>query len=88
MEYEFLCGKKINSKILYIKNEKQLYKLKSKNGNKNYYTCYYKSCNSRVEFLVSSNVCIKPKNFKDHEHQNREELKSINKILKSMIKKG
>lgn len=89
LEYEFLCGKKINSKLLYLKTEKQLFKLKSKNSEKCYYVCYFKPCNSRVELLLANSICVKPKKQKNHNHPTQEkkyeELKAIESIKKNCI---
>ena len=67
LEYEIVQGKKLKSAILYIKSEKQLYKIKSKTNNKTYYVCYQTNCPARVE--LSCGVCCKPKNnIKQHNH--------------------
>ena len=60
MEYEIVSGIRNLSKLIYVVNEKQLYKIKSKIANKTYYTCHNENC--KVRILINNGRCEKIKN--------------------------
>lgn len=82
MDYEIISGKRINSKLLYVISEKQLYKFKTLIRNKKYYVCLNEKCKAKVELV--NDVCQKPKKIIEHNHGESEnlanELKCVNKI--------
>lgn len=89
LQYEFVNGKKVNSQLIYLKIDKQLFKLRSKTPNKMYYSCYYNKCSAGVELLLEDNSVIKPKKSYLHNHPDQEtlykELKAIGELKKDCI---
>lgn len=82
--FEFVAGKRHDSKLLYLIDEKQLYKKKSLYKQKTFYTCYKNSCKARVEMLENK-ICVRSgKNSEHCEHPSQEdtyqELKSLENI--------
>lgn len=84
LEFEIISGKRINSKVLYVKEEKQCYIRKSESKGTIYYTCYKKSCKSRV--ILKNGQCSKVVNFTQHNHSDQhafyEELKALSQVKK------
>lgn len=84
MDYVFVTGKRVDSNLLYLKDEKQLFKINSKNRKKKIYMCYVKDCKSRV-FIDNNAICYKVNNYVEHNHHDNQEhaykqLKLINEI--------
>lgn len=86
MECEFLKGKRSDSNLLYVKDEKQIYKKNFASKKKTTYLCYIKNCKSRV-YLNNNNgdlMCHKVSNFIEHNHDNQEmdykQFKLLNEI--------
>lgn len=81
LEYELINGKKHKSILLYLIEEKQLFKVKSKTAQKSYYVCYHKDCFVRVE-LFADGTCRKPKkNSVGHNHGIQEDLRNEIKCI-------
>lgn len=71
MEYEFTLGKRIDSKLLYVLTEKQLYKKAREAKEHIVYRCYESTCKARVK-IMRSGVCTKVDSFKEHDHDIQE----------------
>lgn len=86
--YKMITGKKSNSVLLYVIEEKQLFKVKSKTNKKTYYVCYEKKCSARLELSVNG-FCSRPKKYTDHNHGNQEskynEITCIDDIRKDCL---
>lgn len=81
LAFELINGKKHNSVLLYLVEEKQLFKIKSKTIQKTYYVCYQKKCFARVE-LFADGTCRKPKNNTAvHNHGIQEDLRNEIKCI-------
>lgn len=87
LNYEYVVGRRLNSRLLYVLDEKQLYTKKSMKNENYFYNCYIKTCKARV--FVNNEVCKKVKNFIDHSHETQEnmykELKTLNDIKTSCV---
>lgn len=82
LNYEHVVGKRINSKLLYVTEEKQLYSKKTIKKEKYFYACYVKTCKARV--FLESEVCYKVKDFIDHNHETQEDTYRELKIMNNM----
>lgn len=82
LAFEVMSGKRRNSKVLYVKDEKQFYIRKSEAKGRIYYTCYVKTCKSRV--TLENGLCRKAPDFVEHDHSDQcelhAELKALNQI--------
>lgn len=83
--FEFVSGKRCNSKLIYLTNEKQLYKKKSYYKGKTFYTCYASNCKARAEILEDG-TCVKSQKIAHTNHLQQEEiykeLKAVEDIKK------
>lgn len=83
MNFELICGSRRNSELLYITEQKMLYRKKSEYKGVTKYQCRQKSCKSRVN-LLSDGSCVLSKGYVDHNHGDEEttyrELKALNLI--------
>lgn len=87
MDKEFvkINGKRRNSELIYVFNQKQLY-CKNKNYKNNInYKCYIKNCNARMIIELPGNFLVRGKNFENHNHSTNqeelfEELQLLNRI--------
>lgn len=68
MEFEFIAGLRKNSRLLWLKDDNQLFVLNRKNEKKNkkYYVCYEKECKVRV--CLKNNLCVHLNENKTHNH--------------------
>lgn len=66
MPYEIITGWRMNSELLYTKNENKLYRKNRPTKNGFAYLCV--SCNSRVH-LRPDNVCIQQEKYLVHKHK-------------------
>lgn len=82
LAFEIMSGKRRNSKVLYIIDEKQFYLQKSEAKGRQYYTCYERNCKSRV--ILEKGQCRKATDFIEHNHRDQQqlydELKALNEI--------
>lgn len=67
LEYCFTPGKHVNTKLLYISADRQLFKIKSRETTGTRYVCYFTGCNSRVN--MKDGVCTYIINNHQHSHQ-------------------
>lgn len=65
--YEFVPGYRKNSKLLYVKEEKQLYYFNVKVKDSYSYTCYLKNCNRRVH--IRDGKCFAVSKLHNHSNQ-------------------
>lgn len=73
LEYQFVEGKRKNSKLLYLYSDKQLFAMKDKYLCKVNYQCMEKECNNRVSILPDGK-CVRPKKYEVHNHGTVEKL--------------
>lgn len=81
--YDFVSGKKITSKLLYIPEDKHLYKIKRYGKEQNTYICRKNGCNSRVYLKLNGN-CAYPNPKISHDHTTQEEEYQNLKILENI----
>lgn len=81
VSYEFMTGKRYDSKILYVKEEQQLYVWCASSKSVAYYVCYESKCGNRVYFLDEKCFIAESK---PHEHPNQAQmyfnLRALNEI--------
>lgn len=84
--YEYMPGKRMNSKILWSINEQQFYCKNTITRDGAYaYKCYEKNCWARVFVDETSGKCVKSKTNSFHDHGTKTELYNELK-LKNEIK--
>lgn len=67
LKYEFTVGKKLTSSLLYT-SDKQLFRIKHKNGTGDHYQCYIENCSAKV--VIRNNKCFYETNhIHSHAHQ-------------------
>lgn len=86
-EYEFVSGKKKNSRLLYECDEKQLFSINAKGKLGNIYRCYDRKCPAR-RTLCDNGVLIKLHTAKPHNHAtNQEQIYKNLRALSSLKSK-
>lgn len=74
-EYELIPGFRASSKLLYIKDEEQIFKYKYSRNNIKYYYCYEKNCSAGVVVDLNNTIyCRKSGKFQTHNHGPQGEL--------------
>lgn len=79
LEFEWTVGQRKGSKLIYTKEDCQIFKFKSKHKLKKKFTCYVSSCKSRVQ-LSNDGVLTKTDDWVNHNHGSQEEKYSAMKI--------
>lgn len=83
LSFEIFSGNRRNSELLYVIEQKMIFKKKSVYNNIIKYECRQKSCKSRIN-LLADGTCILAKKYVEHNHPDEEvaykELKALNKI--------
>lgn len=85
MDFEIICGKRRNSELIYIPEQKMIYAIKSVYKGVSKYECRQKSCKARIN-LLPDGKCVLAKKYVQHNHEHEEEayreLKALNNIKK------
>lgn len=88
MECIIFTGKKTNYKLLFVNEQKMIYKKKSTYNGVVKYVCWINSCKSRVN-LMPYGKCVTAKNYVEHNHEHQEdafkELNVLNKIKSDCV---
>lgn len=83
MNFEIIPGNRRSSELLYIIEQKMIYKKKSVYKNTIKYECRNKLCKARVN-VMPDGKCVLAKKYIEHNHDNEEgaykELKALNQI--------
>lgn len=89
MECVFFSGKKVNSNLLFVKEEKMIYKKKSTYKDVVKFQCWRAGCPARVNYMPNG-TCMMPQKFVPHNHDHEEEeyrkLNALNKIKEESAK--
>lgn len=83
--FEFIPGKRIDSELLFMKSEKQLFKKCTLRKHLYTYKCYVTRCPSRIIHDTLRNIIFKAKDYKVHTHGDQEKVYKELK-LKTTIK--
>lgn len=85
MECVFFAGKKVDSKLLFLNNEKMIYKKKSVYKEVVKYECWRDGCKARINYMPDGK-CVYAKKFVPHNHDHDEDeykkLCALNDIKK------
>lgn len=88
MNFEIISGNRRSSELLYVIDQKIIFRKKSVYKDIIKYECRQKMCKSRVSVLADGS-CVRAKKYVDHNHENEEaaykELKALNKIKKDCL---
>lgn len=88
MDCELFVGKKVNNELLYVYDQKMIYKKKSKYKDVFKYECWLKSCKARV-MLMPDGKCLLAKKYVEHNHDHQEkefkEMCVLNKIKSDCV---
>lgn len=88
MNCEIFVGEKRNNKLLYVYEQKMIYKKKSTYKDIVKYECRNKNCKARLN-LIPDGTCVGALHYVDHNHENEEkafnEMKVLNKIKSDCI---
>lgn len=83
MNFEIITGKRTNSQLLYLIDQKMLFQRKSVYKNVIKYECRNKTCKARINILPDGN-CVLAKNYVEHNHNDEEvaykEMTALNQI--------
>lgn len=83
MECIFFAGKKKDSKLLFVPEQKMIYRKKSVYKEVVKYECWHENCKARVN-LMPNGFCDLAKNYVNHNHEEEEniykELCALNEI--------
>lgn len=84
LRYEFVSGKRVNSKMLHTVDERQMYRFRVSRKTFAQYDCYVAKCPAKVCIHSATNVCSR-KTQDRHNHGPNDEIEAIQ--LKDAIKK-
>lgn len=70
MKFVFTTGKRLDSRLIYAE-DKQLYRIRSKEASYSKYVCYRPTCKARI--IVHENTCYGVPNFDQHNHTDDQE---------------
>lgn len=84
LRYEFVAGKRVDSKMLHTVDERQMYRFRVARKTFSQYDCYVAKCPAKVSIHSATNVCS-PKTVDRHNHGPNEEIEAIQ--LNDAIKK-
>lgn len=83
MNFEIIPGKRRNSELLYVIEQKMIHMRKSVYKGVSKFECRQQNCKARVN-LLSDGKCVVAKKYVEHNHDNEEEaykeLKALNAI--------
>lgn len=82
--FEYITGQRLNSKLIYVPEQKQLYKKRLEYKNKTYYICHKQNCKSKMEVFNNSDFIEKSKKFIDHNHADQESKYNEFKVLNTI----
>lgn len=74
MPFSLITGEKLNTKLLFTKNEKQFYTFNDYSVNGRIYRCQNRKYPARV-LLIPSGQCVKLSKQKEHNHEYNCEMK-------------
>lgn len=86
LEYELVTGSRVDTSLLYIKSEMQLYKCNAKLKKSVIYLCTDRNCKSRVRIMKQSRECFRHNNH-EHSHPNHESKYKEMKVLNTIKQK-
>lgn len=85
LSFEFIPGKRANSKLLHTIDEQQLYRRRVKHGRTTQYDCYINTCNAKVFFDDELNSLKRKEKHDRHNHGANDMISTLQ--LSESIKK-
>lgn len=88
IDFDIIIGSRLNSKLIFSKEEKQLYRFNTMCGLGSAYKCRISACNARV-YLINENTCIKLDTGETHSHGDQfisyRELQAFNEMKRRCV---
>lgn len=80
LTYEITAGERINSKLLFTNDEKQLYYWNRSYASGDAWVCAFKGCTNRVH-VRPDKMCVQKERYFNHKHENQEKKFNECKVL-------